>query len=162
MLRIGQGIDVHKLSKGIPLILGGELIEHNQGSVGHSDGDVLFHAITDALLGSIGKGDIGQHFPSNSKKWKAANSQIFIQHSYNLVNKLKYDIINIDCTIVLQKPRINNYIKSIKSNISKLLKINLENISIKATTTDHLGFIGKEQGICALALVLIQKKEECQ
>ena len=162
MYRIGNGIDIHRLVKGVPLFIGGVLINHHKGSYGHSDGDVLYHAITDAFLGSLGAGDIGQHFPSSSNKWKDVKSQTFVEYAYNIITEKNFKIINIDCTIILQKPKINHYIHSMKNNIYELIKIKKENISIKATTTDHLGFIGEKKGICAFAMVIIEKRKKCQ
>ena len=110
MNRIGQGVDVHQLVAGTPLIIGGVLIPYTKGSAGHSDGDVLYHAITDAILGALSLGDIGQHFPSNNRQWENANSELFLDHSQNLMKKKKYSLINIDSTVILQEPKLNSYI----------------------------------------------------
>jgi len=153
--RIGHGLDCHRLVEGIPLIIGGVEIEHDRGSKGHSDGDVLYHSLTDAFLGSIGARDIGFHFPSSDNKWKNADSSQFIRYAYKLVADAGYEISNIDSTIIIQEPAINPYIEIIKNNIVKLIKININNISIKATTTDYLGFIGASKGLCAISNVLV-------
>ena len=155
--RIGQGFDVHKLKEGTPLIIGGVSIPNNKGSLGYSDGDVLFHAITDACLGALSQGDIGQHFPSSDDKWKNANSQQFMEHSQSLLNSKGYSIGNIDSTIILQKPQINNYITEMRKNIAQVFSIAIDDVSIKATTTDRLGFIGSEEGIAAMAIVVISE-----
>ncbi len=159
-VRIGQGFDVHKLKKGTPLIIGGVSIPNNKGSLGHSDGDVLFHAITDACLGALAQGDIGQHFPSSDDKWKNANSQQFMEHSQSLLNSKGYSIGNIDSTIILQKPQINNYITEMRKNIAQVFSIAIDDVSIKATTTDRLGFIGSEEGIAAMAVIIISESNE--
>ena len=153
--RIGHGLDCHRLVEGIPLIIGGVEIKYDRGSKGHSDGDVLYHSLTDALLGSIGSGDIGCHFPSSDIKLKNADSSQFIQYAYKLVTNAGYEISNIDCTIIIQEPTIKPHIKRIKTNIVKLIKLNIKNISIKATTTDYLGFIGASNGLCAISNVLV-------
>ena len=155
--KIGQGIDCHQLIDNIPFIIGGTIIDYNKGSKGYSDGDVLYHALSDALLGSMGRGDIGSYFPSSNSKWKNANSSIFVKHACKFILEAGFSINNIDATIVLQKPSINKYIEQMKNNISKLINVNIENISIKATTTDNLGFIGNQQGICAFVTLLISQ-----
>ena len=157
--RIGQGIDVHQLDEGPPLIIGGISIPYNKGSIGHSDGDVLFHSIVDALLGALSLGDIGTYFPSNDLKWKDANSQIFLEYTYKILINKKFKIENIDTTIILQKPIINPYIKEMKENIKSLLSLNMDQISIKATTTDKLGFIGSSKGICVISNILLISNE---
>ena len=153
--RVGQGIDIHKLDNGTPLIVGGVLIPSDKGSIGHSDGDVLYHAIVDALLGALSLGDIGQHFPSSDMQWKDASSSLFIEHTYKLVQNKGFQINNMDATIILQKPQLTEYIQEIKSNISNLLFVDREYISIKATTADYLGFTGRGDGIAASATVLL-------
>ena len=155
--RIGQGFDVHKLEFGTPLIIGGVSIPSNKGSKGHSDGDVLYHAIVDALLGSISKGDIGQHFPSSDNKWENANSQLFLEKACALINSKGYFIGNIDSTVILQEPQLNPYIAQMKKNIADILSISIDNVSVKATTTDKLGLIGSGEGIASMANVIISK-----
>ena len=155
--RIGQGFDAHQLVEGHPLIIAGVDIPYTKGSKGHSDGDVLYHAIVDALLGALALGDIGQHFPSSDKKWKNAQSSLFVEHAVKLLQSKGHCIANIDATIILQKPYLVKYILDMKSNISTLLSIVTNNVSIKATTTDYLGFIGRSDGIAASAIVLLKE-----
>ena len=155
--RIGNGIDAHKLESGIPLIIGGINIPFLKGSRGHSDGDVLIHSIVDALLGSLALGDIGKHFPSNNSRWKNAKSKIFLEHVYNLIKNKGFILQNLDSTIILQEPPIADYILNIREKIASILLTNIENISIKATTTDQLGFIGNGDGIASITTVIIKK-----
>lgn len=159
-IRIGQGLDTHQLQLNTPLILGGVTIPYEKGSKGHSDGDVLYHAIVDAIFGAMSLGDIGTHFPSHEQKWKNADSSHFLKHAFDLIVRKKLHIINLDSTILLQEPHISKYIPEMKNNISKILKMEISNISVKATTTDHLGFIGNSKGITAHAIVLIGKLDE--
>tara|TARA_Y100001970_G_C14187957_1_gene833672 strand:- start:1042 stop:1515 length:474 start_codon:yes stop_codon:yes gene_type:complete len=156
MYKIGQGIDFHQLEDNLPLIIGSVKIPFYKGSKGHSDGDVLLHSITDAILGSIEEGDIGKHFPSSNKKWQGAESTIFLKFAVDLLLEKKYKIINIDSTVILQKPKISPFVSDIKKNISKIVHCNA--ISIKSTTTDFLGFIGKSKGVCAISTILISKE----
>lgn len=158
-MRIGHGIDVHKLSKGVPLILGGIKIDSALGIEGHSDGDVLMHALVDALLGALSLGDIGQLFPSNDKKFKNYDSSKFLKKVIEKIVSHNYRICNIDINIILQKPHINQYIELMKKKISSILNVQYNQISIKATTTDYLGFVGDSSGIAATATVLISKDE---
>ena len=153
--RIGQGVDVHKLDTGAPLMIGGVSIPNDKGSIGHSDGDVLYHAIVDACLGAMALGDIGQYFPSSEEKWKNMASKHFMLETYMLMKKKGYEICNIDSTIILQSPQINNHIIEMKKNISKIFSISINDISIKATTTDTLGFIGSGDGIAAMSIIMI-------
>ena len=155
--RIGNGIDIHQLEEGIPLIIGGVPIPFQKGSKGHSAGDVLFHAIVDAILGSLSLGDIGKYFPSDNSKWKNADSRIFLEHVFKLINEKGYSLENIDATIILQEPIINPHILHMREKIASILSADLDQISVKATTTDKLGFIGKGEGIAATASVLIKK-----
>ena len=155
--RIGNGIDIHQLEEGIPLIIGGVPISFQKGSKGHSDGDVLFHAIVDAILGSLSLGDIGKYFPSDNSKWKNADSRVFLEHVIKLINEKGYSVENIDATIILQEPIINPHILQMREGIASILSADLDQISVKATTTDKLGFIGKGEGIAATASVLIKK-----
>ena len=160
MIRTGIGYDVHQLKKGQPLIIGGVIIKSHFGSVGHSDGDGLIHAISDSLLGAAGLGDIGKFFPSDDKKWENAESRIFLCEVNKMILKAGYYVSNIDCTIVLQKPKLHNYIESITKNLADILDINEKKISIKATTTDHLGFIGKSKGWSVIAISTIYSANE--
>ena len=155
--RIGNGIDIHQLEEGIPLIIGGVPIPCQKGSKGHSDGDVLFHAIVDAILGSLSLGDIGKYFPSDNSKWKNADSRIFLEHVFKLINEKGYSVENIDTTIILQEPIINPHILQMREKIASILSADLDQVSVKATTTDKLGFIGKGEGIAATASVLLKK-----
>lgn len=156
--KIGQGFDVHQLESGLPFILGGVEIDFNKGIKAHSDGDILIHAIIDSILGALNLGDIGAHFPSNSK-WKNISGSIMLKHVGELLFKKKYNIVNIDTTIIAQAPKLVSYIQGMKSNISNVLKIDQNKISIKATTTDYLGFIGRGEGIATQAICLIQNGE---
>lgn len=156
--RIGQGFDVHRLAKGETLWLGGILIPHEKGSVAHSDGDVLIHAICDALLGSMKLGDIGTHFPDNSSEYKDIDSKILLKKSYELVLKKGYEIGNIDATVSAQNPKLKPFIPEMEETMAEILKIDTHQISVKATTTEKLGFEGREEGISALAVVLVKKR----
>ena len=158
-IRIGQGVDTHQLVEGYELIIGGVSIPFNKGSKGHSDGDVLFHAIVDALLGSIALGDIGQHFPSSNNKWKDANSSVFLSHTYSLLNEARYKIQNIDATVILQEPHINDYIPKMRTNIETILQMENGSVSVKATTSDYLGCCGRGEGISATAIALVLKEQ---
>ena len=160
MIKTGIRYDVHKLKEGIPLIIGGVMIESSLGSVGHSDGDGLIHAICDSLLGASGIGDIGTFFPSDNKKWENAESRLFLTEVNKMVLQAGYYISNIDCTIVLQKPKLSSYIVDIKKNIANILNVNQNNISIKATTTDHLGYIGESKGWSVIAISTIYSTNE--
>ena len=155
--RIGNGIDSHRLEEGVPLVIGGVSIPFPKGSKGHSNGDVLFHAIVDAILGSLSLGDIGKHFPSDNPRWKDADSKLFLEHVYKLMDEKRYSVGNVDATIILQEPVLSPHILLMRENISAVLLVDLEQISVKATTTDKLGFIGKGEGIAATASVLIKK-----
>ena len=153
--RIGYGIDAHRIEKGIPLIVGGVSIPFPKGSKGHSDGDVLFHAIVDAIFGSLALGDIGQHFPSDESRWENANSRKFLDHALSLMTEKGFSIVNVDVTIILQVPKLTSYILQMRKNLSDIFSADLDQISVKATTTDKMGFIGKGEGIAATAVVLI-------
>ena len=156
--KIGQGFDVHQLELNLPFILGGVDIDFNKGIKAHSDGDILIHAIIDSILGALNLGDIGTHFPSSSK-WENSSGTIMLKHISELLLLKKYHIINIDTTIIAQAPKLLSYIHDMKSNISNILKIDKNKISIKATTTDYLGFIGKGEGIAVQAICLIHNGE---
>ena len=160
MIKTGIGYDVHKLKEGVPLIIGGVMIESPLGSVGYSDGDGLIHAICDSLLGASGIGDIGTFFPSDNKKWENAESRLFLTEVNKMILQAGYYISNIDCTIVLQKPKLSSYIVDIKKNIANILNVNQNNISIKATTTDHLGYIGESKGWSVIAISTIYSTNE--
>ena len=158
MYRIGNGYDVHRLVDGRKLILGGVEIAHSLGLDGHSDADVLCHALCDSLLGASGAGDLGKYFPDRDKKWKDISSLILLEKSNKLVTERGYKIANIDTTIVAQQPKLSPYIESMITNIAESLKINPNQVNIKATTTECLGFAGREEGIAAYAVALLQTK----
>tara|TARA_B100001750_G_C15456483_1_gene571854 strand:+ start:920 stop:1417 length:498 start_codon:yes stop_codon:yes gene_type:complete len=159
-IRIGHGIDIHQFKNDIPFILGGVSIDCAFGIKGHSDGDVLIHALIDALLGATGLGDIGTFFPSSDSKWKNCSSEIFLNDVLNQLKNINYKIENIDITIILQDPQISSYVKKIKMNLANLMKLKNEQISIKATTADYLGFVGEKKGIIATACVLISRNRD--
>lgn len=156
--RIGQGYDVHKLEDGRELFIGGIKIPHTKGCIAHSDGDVLIHAICDALLGAAALRDIGYHFPDTNQDFKNIDSKILLQKTLNIVLSKGYSLVNIDSTVCLQKPKIQNYIPEITKTLASVLNTNEDNVSVKATTTEKLGFEGREEGISAHAIVLIQKQ----
>ncbi len=156
-MRIGQGFDVHAFSEGRPLIIGGVTIPYEKGLLGHSDADVLLHAITDALLGAAGEGDIGKHFPDTDPAYKGADSKRLLLDSWKLVEKKGYSLGNIDCTIIAQKPKMLPYIEEMRGVIAGIFGVDVERINVKATTTEKLGFPGREEGIAAQAVVLIEK-----
>ena len=158
MYRIGNGYDVHRLIKGRKLILGGVDIPHGLGLDGHSDADVLCHALCDSLLGASGAGDLGKYFPDTDNKWKDVSSLVLLEKSGKLVAERGFQISNIDTTIVAQQPKIGPHIESMTTNISETLKIDPTQINIKATTTERLGFTGREEGIAAYAVALLQTK----
>lgn len=155
--RIGQGIDFHRLENGLELWLGGILIPSEKGSVAHSDGDVLLHAICDAILGAAGLEDIGHQFPDTSAEFKNIDSKILLNRSFALIREKGFKIVNIDSTVCLERPKIADYIPQMRSVISKILETDPEHISIKATTAEKLGFIGREEGIMSTAVALIEK-----
>jgi len=157
-LRIGTGYDVHRLAEGRRLILGGVDIPFTKGLLGHSDADVLVHAICDAFLGAAALGDIGKHFPDNSSKYKNIDSLILLQQVGQLLKDGGFTIINIDSTIVAEKPKVSSYIPAMIANIARTLGVEQEQVSVKATTTEGLGFEGREEGISAQAVVLIENK----
>jgi len=153
--RIGFGYDVHRLKEGIPFRLGGVTIPHTKGAEGHSDADVLIHAICDALLGAAAFGDIGKHFPDSSDKYKGINSLILLEKVIRLLREHQYEIGNIDTTVCLQKPKLQPYIEDMRSALSMAMGIEKDRISVKATTEEGLGFTGSEEGISAYAVVMI-------
>jgi 2-C-methyl-D-erythritol 2,4-cyclodiphosphate synthase len=155
MIRIGQGIDVHAFDDTRPLILGGVRISDTGGLAGHSDADAVLHAITDALLGAAGAGDIGQYFPSDDPRWKDADSTIFLREAKRVIIEMEAEIANIDVTIIAEKPKLAPFREAIRGKIASLLDLPAGHVNVKATTTDHLGFIGRGEGICAMAVVLI-------
>jgi len=156
--RIGQGIDFHQLAEGREFWLGGILIPHSKGAVGHSDADVLLHAICDAMLGALGLGDIGKHFPDTDNTYKGIDSKILLQRTYELISAKGYGIVNIDSTLLLQAPKIMKYVPQMQAAIASIVALQPEDVSIKATTTEHLSFIGREEGVVATTSVLLQKR----
>ncbi|MEQ2528934.1 2-C-methyl-D-erythritol 2,4-cyclodiphosphate synthase [Robertmurraya yapensis] len=157
MFRIGQGFDVHQLTEGRPLIIGGIEIPYEKGLLGHSDADVLLHTITDACLGAIGEGDIGRHFPDTDPAFKDADSAKLLEHIWGMIKEKGYELVNADCTIIAQKPKMAPYIEQMKNRIAELLECEPEQINVKATTTEKLGFTGRGEGIASQAVVLLQK-----
>lgn len=156
-MRIGYGYDVHRLTDGEELYLGGIKISHTKGTVAHSDGDVLLHAICDAILGAAAMRDIGFHFPDNQEDYKNIDSKILLKKTIELIAEKGYTVINIDSTICLERPKLKDYIPAMTQSIAEQVHFSSENVSVKATTTEKLGFVGKEEGISAHAVVLIQK-----
>ena len=157
MFRIGQGFDVHQLVEGRPLIIGGITIPYERGLLGHSDADVLLHTVADAVLGAIGAGDIGKHFPDTDPEFKDADSAKLLEHVWNLVEKEGYKLGNVDCTIIAQRPKMAPYIEDMRARIAALLEATVEQVNVKATTTEKLGFTGRSEGIAAQAVVLLVK-----
>ena len=158
-LRVGFGYDVHQLLPGRKLIVGGILIPHTKGALGHSDADVLLHAIGDALLGASALGDIGTHFPDTDPRYKNMDSKLIVQQIVTLLKNYNFSIGNIDSTIVLQEPKISPFIPAMKKQIAEILKINESDVSVKATTTEHLGFVGREEGIAAYAVAMVEEEK---
>lgn len=157
MLRIGNGYDVHKLVEGRTLILGGVEIPHTKGVLGHSDGDVLIHAIMDAMLGALALGDIGQHFPDTDMKYENIDSTILLTRVKELIAERGYRVINLDSIIVLQKPKVKPYIEAMRKRVAEILEIDIEQVSVKATTEEKLGFTGDESGVKSCCVVLLEK-----
>jgi 2-C-methyl-D-erythritol 2,4-cyclodiphosphate synthase len=155
--RIGQGYDVHRLAEGETLWLGGVLIPHSKGTVAHSDGDVLIHAICDALFGALKLRDIGTHFPDSSAEFKNIDSKVLLKKSYDLVKQKGYEIVNIDSTISAQQPKLKSFIPEMEITMAKVLEVDSDCVSVKATTTENLGFEGREEGISVNAVVLLKK-----
>lgn len=156
MFRVGHGIDVHRFADERPLLLGGVRISETGGLEGHSDADAVLHAITDAILGAIGAGDIGEHFPSSDSRWKDADSKLFIKEAVRMVRDRKGTFENVDVTIIAEKPRLAPHRNAIRESIADLLAIPSGRVNVKATTTDGLGFTGRGEGLCAMANASIQ------
>jgi 2-C-methyl-D-erythritol 2,4-cyclodiphosphate synthase len=155
--RIGSGVDFHSLAEGRDLWIGGINIPHHKGALGHSDADVLLHAICDAMLGALSLGDIGIHFPNNDPAYKDIDSKVLLKKTYEQISDKKYAIVNIDCTICLESPKVAPFIPHMKEVIASILQINHDDVSIKATTTEKMGFAGREEGLFAYATVLLRK-----
>ena len=158
MNRIGFGFDVHKLESGHDFWLGGIKIEHNKGASGHSDADVVIHAICDALLGAAALGDIGQHFPDTDARYKNIDSKLLLGEVCSLLKQKNYEIINIDCTLALQKPKIAAHIPLMRQTLADVMNIATDRVSVKATTTEWLGFEGREEGVSCYAVVMTDQK----
>lgn len=157
--RTGFGFDVHAFVEGRKLIIGGVEIPHDKGLEGHSDADVLLHAVCDAMLGALALGDIGIHFPNTEECWKNADSALLLKHVNELINSKGYELGNLDCVLAMEKPKIFPYVEKIKNRISEILSADTDQISIKATTTEKLGFVGRTEGVVSFATVLLIKKD---
>ncbi len=155
--RIGFGIDFHQLTEGRELWIGGIKVPHDKGALGHSDADVLLHAICDGLLGALALGDIGIHFPNTDPSYKDVDSKILLHKTYQLIKEKNYRVVNIDSSICLELPKIKQYSAQMIKVISSILEIGIDDVSIKATTTERMGFVGREEGLVAYATVLLQK-----
>lgn len=158
-MRVGLGYDVHRLVEDRPLILGGVEIPYEKGLLGHSDADVLLHAISDALLGALALGDIGLHFPDTDERWKGADSAILLKEVYRMVSDKGYQVSNIDTTVALQRPKLRPYIDQIRASIAGILDVEVSCISVKATTTETLGFVGVGDGASAYAICLLKSTD---
>lgn len=157
-IRVGNGYDVHLLADGLPFYLGGVKVEHTKGCVAHSDGDTLIHALCDAMLGALALGDIGKHFPDSSAEFKGIDSKILLRRVNELIDSKGYEIVNADCTILLQKPKVAPYIIPMREALASVLEIDAGRISVKATTTEGAGFVGREEAIAVYATVLLKSK----
>lgn len=156
MHRIGQGIDTHRFAEDRPLVLGGVRIAETGGLEGHSDADAILHALTDALLGAIAAGDIGEYFPSSDPRWKDADSSTFVREAIRLVRERRGTISNVDITVVAQRPRLAPHRNAIRDSVARIIGISGNQVSVKATTTDGLGFTGRGEGLCAIAIAAIE------
>ncbi|MBC7720911.1 MAG: 2-C-methyl-D-erythritol 2,4-cyclodiphosphate synthase [Pedobacter sp.] len=157
-MRIGSGVDFHQLVEGRDLWIGGVKIEHPKGALGHSDADVLLHAICDAMLGAACLGDIGVHFPDTSSEFKNIDSKILLKKSFDLIQKEGYDIVNVDSTLCLESPKIKSYVPAMQATIAAILHLTTKDVSIKATTTETMGFVGRQEGLVAYATILLKNK----
>jgi 2-C-methyl-D-erythritol 2,4-cyclodiphosphate synthase len=156
-IRVGLGFDVHELGAGVPLHLGGIVIPSEKGAIGHSDADVLIHAICDALLGAAGMRDIGYHFSNKDQRWRNADSKIFLQQVMTMIREKGWQVENVDCTLTLEEPKINPHTDQMKAVLAPLMGISTDDLSIKATTNEGLGYVGRKEGINAMAVALISK-----
>lgn len=159
MYRIGSGIDFHQLVEERELWLGGVLVPHVKGALGHSDADVVIHALCDALLGALALGDIGEHFPDTSGEFKNIDSKILLQRTIGMIWDKGYEVVNIDAILCLEKPKVRPYISKMQEVIASILKIGTDAVGIKATTAEKMGFVGREEGVAAMATVLLKKQE---
>lgn len=153
---VGFGFDVHRLEPGRPLILGGVEIPSPHGTVAHSDGDVVYHALVDALLGALALGDIGEHFPDTDPRWKGAASSLFVEHAVELVRASGHRIINVDCTLVLESPKILPFKTKMRENIAQLCALPLDRVAVKATTSERMGYVGRREGVHAFVVCEVQ------
>ncbi|MBO5235344.1 MAG: 2-C-methyl-D-erythritol 2,4-cyclodiphosphate synthase [Alistipes sp.] len=154
-IRIGHGYDVHALGEGLRLVIGGVEIPHEKGCIAHSDGDVLIHALCDALLGALAMGDIGKHFPDTSDEFKGIDSRILLRRVTALIHGAGYEIGNVDCTVAMQRPKLRPHIDSMRAELASAMGVNVDCVSVKATTTERLGFEGEERGVSATAVALL-------
>ena len=157
-IRIGHGYDVHALAEGLPLYLGGVKVEHTKGCVAHSDGDVAIHAICDALLGALALGDIGKLFPDTSAEFKSIDSKILLRRVCDVISDKGYQVGNIDCTIAMQRPKLRPHIDTMRATLASVIGIDVDRVSVKATTTERLGFEGREEGVSVHSVVLLYKE----
>lgn len=157
-IRIGNGYDVHRLAPGLKLVLGGVEIPHTKGCVAHSDGDVIIHALCDALLGALALGDIGHHFPDTSAEFAGIDSKVLLRRTYAMIQERGYSLVNADITLLLQAPKIALYVMQMRQALAAVLEVPVDAVSVKATTTEKLGFTGREEGVEAYAAVLICKE----
>lgn len=155
-LRIGYGVDFHQLEEGRKFMIGGVHVPHHKGAVGHSDADVLLHAICDAMLGALALGDIGVHFPDTDMRYKNIDSKILLRDTAALIKAKGYRLVNLDSTLCLQEPKIKPYVEQMRETIANVIETSIENVSIKATTTEQMGFVGRKEGIIAYATVLLE------
>lgn len=158
--RIGHGYDVHALADGLPLVLGGVRIDHTKGCIAHSDGDVAIHAVCDALLGAVALGDIGKHFPDTSADFAGIDSKILLRRVVAMVRERGYEIGNVDCTIAMQRPKLRPHIDAMRQAMAEAMGIETDCVSVKATTTERLGFEGREEGVSATAVALVRRVAE--
>ncbi len=156
-MRVGFGIDVHAFGPGDALMLGGVRIAHNRGVVAHSDGDVLLHALVDALLGAAGLGDIGEHFPDSDPRWRGAESRLFVGATLDMLTRRSLRVVNVDLTLLAQQPRLTPWRDQIRHSVASLLSVPIADVNLKATSTEHLGFLGRNEGLAAMATVLIDR-----
>lgn len=156
-IKIGEGYDVHRLSEGLTLTLGGVVIPHTKGCVAHSDGDVVIHAICDALLGAAALGDIGLHFPDTSSEFKSIDSKILLRRTVELIRQKGYEVGNVDCTIRMQQPKLRPHIDAMRQQLAETMQVEIDSVSVKATTTERLGFEGREEGVAVSAIALISQ-----
>lgn len=158
MIRVGFGFDVHQLVEGRELWLGGVLVPHTVGALGHSDADVLLHAVCDALLGAVALGDIGQHFPDTDARWKGADSKVLLKAVVDLLHERGWEVGNVDASLVLEKPKIMPHVPAMRATMAPLLGVGEDAVSIKATTNEKMGYVGRQEGVCAYAVALVQRR----